>query len=392
MNIKVFNILHLAAMITRLLLSKLSERLFKGKAIVLLGASQTGKSTLVRTLLESYPQKSVWLNADNEPIRQSLEVQNVEVLRGLLGSASIVVIDEAQRVRNIGLTAKIIIDELPDKQLILTGSSALELANEINEPLTGRKWQYSLYPICWQELSDFFQAPAALLQLPQRLIYGMYPEVVMHPGEEIERLSDLVESYLYKDILSFGKVRKPQLLRKLLQALAFQIGNEVSTNELAQLAEIDKNTVETYIDLLEKAFVVFRLQALSRNSRNEISSTRKVYFYDTGIRNALINNFNAIELRNDVGALWENFVIAERLKRNHYAAYRTNTYFWRSKTQQEIDLVEDVNGHLMAFEFKWKQHKTPKLPSVFEANYPDATFQVISQTNFMPFLLNEQNR
>lgn len=373
-------------MIKRHLLPTLSNRLFKGKALVVLGARQTGKSTLVRELLKSRSETVLWLNADNEPVRQSLEIQNVEVLRGLLGNATIVVIDEAQRIHNIGITAKIIIDQLPDKQLILTGSSALELANEINEPLTGRKWQYSLYPISWQELSDYIQTPNALMQLPQRLIYGMYPEVVMNPGEEKERLNILIDSYLYKDILSFGRVRKPQLLKKLLQAVALQIGSEVSLNELSQLVEIDKNTIDTYLDLLEKAFVIFRLQALSRNPRNEISSTRKIYFYDNGIRNALLNNYNPLDIRADVGALWENFLLAERLKANHYKQNWVNSYFWRSKTQQEVDYVEEANGQFFAYEMKWKIHKTVKQPSIFQENYPNTSFEVLTPSNFLPFL------
>lgn len=374
-------------MIQRSLLETLQSRLFSGKAIVLLGARQTGKSTLVRQLLQNRSEVILWLNADNEPVRQSLEVQNIELLKSLLGKSEIVVIDEAQRVRNIGLTAKIIIDQLPEKQLILTGSSALELANEINEPLTGRKWEYYLYPVSWQEWSQHIQPIIAQMQLPQRLIFGMYPEVVMHSGEEIERLQTFIDSYLYKDILSFGKVRKPQLLKKLLQALALQVGSEVSLNELSQLVEVDKNTIDTYIDLLEKAFVVFRLQPLSRNSRNEISSTRKVYFYDNGIRNALINNFNPLDLRNDTGALYENFVITERLKRRHYLRLWGAQYFWRTKTQQEIDLIEDNNGQLSAFEFKWKLHKTVKCPSLFAESYPQASFEVITPEKLPLFLL-----
>jgi len=373
-------------MIQRALLETLRGRLFSGKAIVLLGARQTGKSTLVRELIKDRSENTLWLNADNEPVRQSLEVQNVEVLRSLLGNAAIVVIDEAQRIHNIGITAKIIIDQLAEKQLILTGSSALELANEINEPLTGRKWEYYLYPISWQEWSQHVQPFTAQMQLSQRLVFGMYPEVVSNPGEEVERLQTLIDSYLYRDILSFGKVRKPHLLKKLLQALALQVGSEVSLNELSQLVEVDKNTIDTYLDLLEKAFVVFRLQPLSRDPRNEISSTRKVFFYDNGIRNALINNFNPLDLRSDTGALWENFLIAERLKRRHYLRLWGAHYFWRSKTQQEIDLVEESNGQLAAFEFKWKLHKSIKCPSQFSDAYPNAAFEVITPEKVALFL------
>lgn len=379
----------LKSMIKRALLSTLRERMFSGKAIIVLGARQTGKTTLIRQLLENRTDKILWLNADNELSRQSLENQNIERLRGLLGNANIVVIDEAQRVKNIGITLKIITDQLPEKQLIVTGSSALELANEISEPLTGRKWEYKLYPISWQEFVDETDNITARMQLNQRLIFGMYPEIITHIGDEVERLNILVDSYLYKDVLSYGNIRKPAILKRLLQAIALQLGNEVSLNELAQLLQIDKNTVDNYLDLLEKAFVIFRLQPLSRNLRNEISSSRKIYFYDNGVRNALIGNFNLPELRTDIGSLWENFLIAERQKHNHYQRRWAKTYFWRTKTQQEIDFIEEENGKMSAFEFKWNSKNIVKCPSQFQNGYPDTDFQVINPTNFMSFLTNK---
>ncbi len=375
-------------MISRDLLTALRERIFTGKALVVLGARQTGKSTLIKQLLAERTERILWLNADNELTRQNLEIQNIEALRTLIGKNQIVVIDEAQRIKNVGLTLKLITDQLPEKQLIVTGSSALELTNQINEPLTGRKWEYKLYPISWQELVEYTDPAVAQMQLHQRLIFGMYPEVVTNIGDEIERLNMLIDSYLYKDVLSFGNIRKPTVLKKLLQALALQLGSEVSLNELSQLLQIDKNTVDTYLDLLEKAFVIFRLQPLSRNLRNEVSSSRKIYFYDNGVRNALISNFNMPDLRTDIGALWENFLISERLKSNHYQRRYAQTYFWRTKTQQEIDWVEDENGQLSAFEFKWKANKVVKCPSQFREAYTTATFEVITPANMASFLLN----
>jgi uncharacterized protein len=276
---------------------------------------------------------------------------------------------------------------MPSVQLLVTGSSSLELANLTNEPLTGRKWEYSMFPISWQELNDHFGYINALMQLENRLIFGMYPEVIMNIGEERERLSVLSQSYLYKDILSLGQVRKPDVLQKLLKAVALQLGNEVSLNELGNLVGVDKNTVMTYLDLLEKSFVIFRLQPLSRNLRNEISSSRKIYFYDNGIRNALLNNYAPLELRQDVGALWENFLISERLKTNHYNKKWVNMYFWRTKLQQEIDYVEEIDGQFTAFEFKWKKHKNVKLPTSFSEAYKPLDFQVITKENFDNFLL-----
>ncbi len=375
-------------MISRDLLTTLRERIFTGKALIVLGARQTGKSTLIKQLLAERNERILWLNADNELTRQNLEIQNIEALRTLIGKNQIVVIDEAQRIKNVGLTLKLITDQLPEKQLIVTGSSALELTNQINEPLTGRKWEYKLYPISWQELVDYTDPIVAQMQLHQRLIFGMYPEVVTNIGDEIERLNVLVDSYLYKDVLAFGNIRKPAILKKLLQALALQLGSEVSLNELSQLLQIDKNTVDTYLDLLEKAFVIFRLQPLSRNLRNEVSSSRKIYFYDNGVRNALISNFNMPDLRTDIGALWENFLVSERVKSNHYQRRYAQTYFWRTKTQQEIDWVEDENGQLSAFEFKWKTNKVVKCPSQFREAYTTATFEVITPANMASFLLN----
>ena len=373
-------------MINRELFKNIQEKIGKGKAIIILGARQTGKTTLVKSFLPTDLANGLFLDTDNIEVQEILANANLERLKNIIGQATIVIIDEAQRIPNVGLSLKLITDNMPNVQLLVTGSSSLELANLTNEPLTGRKWEYMMFPISWQELINHFGYVNARLQLENRLIFGMYPEIITHLGEERERLSVLSQSYLYKDILSLGRIRKPEFLQKLLKALAFQVGNEVSLNELSQLVGIDKATVSTYLNLLEKSFVIFRLQALSRNLRNEISATRKIYFYDNGIRNALINNFAPLSLRQDVGALWENFLISERIKANHYENKGVNSYFWRTQAQQEIDYVEEIDGQFTAFEFKWKLHKKVKLPVSFSEAYRPTDFKIITKDDFDGFL------
>ena len=311
---------------------------------------------------------------------------NLERLKNIIGKAKTVIIDESQRIPNIGLTLKLITDNLPEVQLIVTGSSSLEISDLTYEPLTGRKWEYSIYAISWSELRNYYGSVNAQMQLENRLIFGMYPEIITNVGEERERLINLSQSYLYKDILSLKLIRKSDVLQKLLRALALQLGNEVSMNELSQVVGADKATVMSYIDLLEKTFVIFRLLPLSRNLRNEISSSRKIYFYDNGIRNAIINNFSPLTLRQDVGALWENFLISERIKVNHYRKRYVNTYFWRTQAQQEIDYIEEADGQFKAFEFKWNERKTSKLPAKFAEEYAPQIFEVINRQNFDSFL------
>ncbi len=372
--------------IPRLLLPALRARLFQGKAIVLLGARQTGKTSLVRRLMEAVPEPSVFLNADRPEVRRQLTSASVATLRQLTGNARVVVIDEAQRIKNIGLTLKLFTDELPQIQVIATGSSAFELANEINEPLTGRKWEYFLYPIAWPELEAAYTPLDAREQLETRLVYGMYPEIVRQAGQERELLLALSGSYLYKDVFEFRGVRKPEILWQLLQALALQLGSEVSYNELAQLLGVDKNTVSNYLDLLEKSYIVFRLMPLSRNLRNEISSNRKVYFYDNGIRNAVLENFLPPASRADIGALWENFLVSERKKVRAYAGAYGKCYFWRTKAQQEIDYVEEQDGQFRAWEFKWNPKAKHRFPASFSEAYQPVLAEVVTPENFEDFL------
>lgn len=373
-------------MINRILYSQLEADLFQGKALIILGPRQVGKTTLLKKLLRE--KKHSFLNADDPTVRAILASANTVTLQQLIAGNNIIYIDEAQMVDGIGLTMKLITDEFPEVQLIATGSSALDLNNAISEPLTGRKWQYEMYPICWQEFEDHTGYLAAEQQLEHRLIYGMYPDVLVNPDHEKETLQELASSYLYKDILALTGIRKPELLVRLLQALAFQMGSEVSYNELSQLLQVDKKTVLTYIDLLEKAYIIFRLQSFSRNLRNEIKTNRKIYFWDNGLRNFIIANLNPLHLRQDKGALWENFLVSERTKIMHYNKEIYHPFFWRTSAGQEIDYVEDRGGSIYAYEFKWQKGNQKKMPASFtEAYQPQVAY--ISRENFREFLKEE---
>jgi predicted AAA+ superfamily ATPase len=369
--------------IKRILKTTLIEQFNSGKAIVLIGPRQVGKSTLIREILKQ--QDYLFLDSDDFKVQQQLIEPNTNYLKRLIGDKKIVFIDEARRIKNIGITSKIIIDQFKDVQLILSGSSAFELNNEINEPLTGRKWEYNLYPISFQELEQTIGFSEVSKQLEQRIIYGMYPDALNYIGKEKEVLENLINSYLYKDILMLSGIKKADVLQKLTQALALQIGNEVSYNELSQLIGVNKETISSYIDLLEKAYVLFRVNPFSRNLRNEIKTNRKIYFYDTGLRNALISNFNQLELRQDKGALWENFLISERIKYLKYHKRYTKTYFWRTAQQQEIDWIEEIDGKITAYEFKWKSKNKVKFPQKFIEAY-QAEVKVIDTDNYYEFI------
>ncbi len=371
-------------MIKRLLEDSINQKLTLGKVIIVLGPRQTGKTTLLNEVCKN--RDCLTLDGDDPIDRELLLNANKKKLQQIIGNHKFVFIDEAQRIKNIGLTLKIITDQIAGVQLLVSGSSALELANEINEPLTGRKWEYMLYPISWKELVAHSGYLDATKQLEQRLIYGMYPDVVMNLGEEKEILQQLSSSYLYKDLLSYQGIRKTDLIEKLLKALAFQVGNEVSYNELSQLLGVDKNTINHYINLLEKAFIVYRLPSYSRNTRNEIRNNRKIYFYDNGIRNAIIANFQPLGLRQDVGALWENFLMSERLKYTRYSNIWANRYFWRNYQQREIDYIEERDGKLFAFEFKWNKKKNVRFPKAFTNAYPNAEIRLVTPDNFDEFL------
>jgi len=373
-------------MISRILVDRLRQKMFKQKAIIVLGPRQVGKTTLLKNLAFD-PEEILWMNADEIDVQQTLSEVSSGSFKALLGKKKIFIIDEAQRIENIGLKLKLITDNLPEIQVIATGSSSFDLANRVNEPLTGRKWEYNLFPLSYQELVEHHGMLAENRLLEHRLVYGYYPEVVSNPGEEEERLKLICHSYLYKDVLLWERLHKSDKLVRLLQALAHQIGSQVSFNELADICSMDPKTVEKYVNLLEQAFVIFRLPSFSRNLRNELKSSRKIYFYDNGIRNAIINNFNPIALRSDVGFLWENFLVSERLKFNSYQLLNKNSFFWRTVNQQEIDLIEEYGGQLHAYEFKWNTKKTVRLTKTFQNAYPDSTFDVITPNNLHEFLL-----
>ncbi|MDR0872127.1 MAG: ATP-binding protein [Prevotellaceae bacterium] len=372
-------------MIKRIIEDKIKSSIHQGKAIILLGARQTGKTTLLHQLFDN--QEVLWLNGDEPDVQEIFKNATSTRLQAYIGNFKILIIDEAQMIENVGLRLKLITDQIKDVQLIATGSSAFELRNRVNEPLTGRKWEYQLFPLSFAEMV----AHHGLLQekrlLPHRLIYGYYPDIVVNQGNEQKILKQLSDSYLYKDILQWEGIQKPDKLLVLLQALAFQVGSQVSYNELGKTCGLDAKTIEKYILLLEKTFVIFRLGSFSRNLRNELKFSKKIYFYDNGIRNALISNFNQIETRNDRGALWENFVISERIKKLNYNEIYANSWFWRTKDQSEIDYLEEKDGTIAAFEFKYNANKKAKINTSFSNSYSVEEVKVITPENIEDFLL-----
>ena len=366
----------------------IADKCFRHKAILLLGARQVGKTTLLKEFIKERSDEVQYLNCDDSVTISRLANRNIQQLKMLIGNAKIIVIDEAQKVDNIGLTIKMIVDNFPDVQVIATGSSAFELRNRLNEPLTGRKYEYQLFPISTNEIYKSTGYLDVERQLETRLIYGSYPDILTHSQEAHELLNALTDSYLYKDILAMGELRKPELLNKLLQALAFQIGSEVSYSELAMIIGSDPKTVERYIELMEKCFIIFRLNGLSRNLRNELKRAKKIYFYDNGVRNAVIQQFAPLEMRNDMGVLWENFFISERIKFNHYRQHYCNIYFWRTKSQQEIDYIEERDGKFTVFEMKWNPKKSnSKIPTSFMNAYSVTETAIITPENYLNFLM-----
>ena len=373
-------------MITRSIEERIRKQLFGGRAIVIMGARRTGKTTLFRQLLES-EDNVLWMSGDEPDVRGLFENITSTRLKAIIGNARLVVIDEAQRITDIGIKLKLITDQMPEVQLLASGSSSFDLANKINEPLTGRKWEYKLFPLSFAELVGETNLLEEKRMIPHRMVYGSYPDVVTHQGDEIAILRELTQSYLYKDILEFDKIHKPDKLAKLLQALAHQIGSEVSFNELAQLCDLDAKTIANYVTILEQAYIIFRLESFSRNLRNELKSSRKIFFYDNGIRNAIIGIFSQVENRDDVGALFENYVIAECVKRKEYTGDYANSWFWRNTNRQEIDYIEEKDGQLNAFELKWNPKRKCSAPLSFRNAYPNASFTVIHHDNIEELLL-----
>ncbi len=372
-------------MIKRVLLNSVQAKFNKGKAILLFGPRQVGKSTLIENLLQG--NEHIYMTGDDFNDRQLLTNSSISGLKSIIGKNTILFIDEAQIIPNIGLTIKLITDHIKQVQVIATGSSAFELADKMNEPLTGREYEFYLYPISFQEMVAHHGLLQEKRMLDHRLVYGYYPEIVMKQGEEKELLQLLAGSYLYKDLLKLEQIKKPQILENLLKALALQIGNEVNYNELGQTIGADNKTVEKYIDLLEKAFVVFKLPAFNRNVRNELKKGKKIYFYDCGVRNAIINEFKPFEIRQDKGALWENFVLAERMKYLRYNHITTKQYFWRTTQQQEIDLIEEYGKKLKAFEIKLHAKEKVRFSETFTGNYPNTELHKICKENLEEYLL-----
>ena len=373
-------------MIKRSILSEIEKRLFKGKIIIIYGPRRAGKTTLAKEILRKHNQPEGYFNCEEPDINQALTNKTSTELKKLIGKRKLVVLDEAQKVKNIGLTLKLLVDNFPKIQIIATGSSSFDLANETSEPLTGRAFEFKLFPFSLGELKQKYGELETGRLLETFLRFGTYPEVVQADlGFAGELISDISKNYLYKDILEFERLKNPDLVLKLLQALALQLGSEVAYTELANLLGVDKLTVERYIQILEKAFVIFRLAPLSRNLRKELTKMRKIYFCDLGVRNSLINNFNELSLRTDTGALWENFCILERLKLNSSKKLLTNTYFWRTYDQKEIDYLEEAGGTFKAFEFKWKKDNH-KFPKEFGAAYPRSEFKLITRENLWDIL------
>ncbi|MBK5276562.1 MAG: ATP-binding protein [Desulfuromonadales bacterium] len=372
-------------MIERTIKPRLLDSLFKGKAAIIYGARQVGKTTLMREIERACNVPSLYLNCDEPDVRQALTEKTSTELKALIGKTKLLLIDEAQRVTNIGITLKLFVDAIPETQVIATGSSSFELSNRIVEPLTGRKFEFHLHPFSLEELGQIHSPLELGRLLETRLIFGMYPDVVNSPEAATETLRELTRSYLYKDILAHNRIRHSDVLEKLLQSLALQAGSEVSYSELAQQAGVDKVTVENYIRLLEQAFVIFRLRPYSTNQRNELKKMRKIYFIDTGLRNMLINNLNPPELRADIGNLWENFVIAERLKHNENHGTYPNTWFWRNHHQQEIDYLEEAGGALSGWEIKWGKARF-RVPPAFVAAYPQCPVELVNRDNLLDFV------
>lgn len=373
--------------IPQIQLKNLKQSVIPGKVIVIYGARRTGKTTLLKEFLKNEREPYTLVSGEDITIQSYLSSQSIEKLKAFVGATRLLLVDEAQKIPHIGINLKLIVDHIPDVRVIVTGSSSFDLARSTGEPLTGRKFTLKLFPLAQFEIGQIEKIHQTQANLENRLIYGSYPEIVLmqdNKGRE-HYLKEIVSSYLYKDILEMDGVRHSAKISRLLQLIAFQVGKEVSLSELGTSLGMSKNTVERYLDLLEKAFVVQRLTGFSRNLRNEITKNCRYYFLDNGIRNALINNFNLLEQRNDAGELWENYIIIERLKRQEYLSGAANNYFWRTYTKQELDFVEEREGRLFGYEIKWGKAK-PRKPKEWLSAYPEASFELINRENYLKFI------
>jgi len=375
-------------MIQRIIKNNFIEKIKPGKVIVLVGPRQVGKTTLVKEIASELSDNKLFISGDEIKYHEYLSSQSKMKLAELVDGVDYLFIDEAQKIPNIGINLKILVDEFKDLKIVITGSFSLDLNIQTGEPLVGRKWTLKLFPIAFSELADMYDVVERSELLENMLIYGSYPEVINHKNDKLNReyLDELINSYLYKDILEFNLVKNSKIIRRLLTLIAFQIGHDVSINELANNLEISKNTVAKYLDLLEKSFIIINVHGFSRNLRSELTKMGRYYFYDNGVRNALISNYNPLSLRNDIGQLWENFLVIERLKKQEYSKISSNNYFWRTYEQQEIDWIEERGGKLYAYEFKYSKRQA-KIPTQFKKAYPDAEFKVISQKNYERFII-----
>ncbi len=379
-------------MIERAIYREFQGQIKPGRVLILLGARRVGKTHLLKQIASKLPEaQTLFLNGEDQRTIDRMAERSVENFKLLLGSAKFLFIDEAQNIPDIGGKLKLLVDEMPDVHVIVTGSSMFELNNKLGQPLVGRSHVIQLFPLAQIEYQTQENTVETFSKLEQRLIFGSYPELLNFSDneEKIDYLEGIVSSYLLKDILAYEGIKKADKIIDLLRLIAFQIGNEVSLDELAiNLKGISRNTIESYLDLLSKVFIIYPVKGFSRNLRKEISKSNRWYFYDNGIRNALIRNYNPLNLRNDQGQLWENYLMAERMKVNACLKRRVNTYFWRTYDQQEIDLIEESGIDLSAFEFKWKMNKV-KIPLAWKNNYPSATFEVIHNENYLNFVLGK---
>lgn len=368
-------------------LENIKDMITPQKAVLVYGPRRCGKTTLLTKMLEGVKEEYTFVNGEDITVQDYLSSQSVEKLKGFVGKKKLIVIDEAQKVKNIGLNIKLILDHIPGVKLVASGSSSFDLAQQLGEPLTGRKYTLRMFPLAQLELSAIQTRAEIDASLESRLIYGSYPEVVLFDDDSKRAmyLREIVGSYLYKDILELEEVRHSDKLVRLLQLLAFQIGKEVSYNELGRQLGMSKNTVERYLDLLEKAFVIFKLKGFSRNLRKEVSKNPRYFFYDIGIRNALINNFNPVQMRDDIGILWENYIITEKIKKQEYLNMPANNYFWRTYDRKEIDLIEERGGRLYGYEIKWAAVKQ-KVPQEWLKAYKKSEYRIITRDNYLEFI------
>ncbi|MFA7359994.1 MAG: ATP-binding protein [Candidatus Kapaibacterium sp.] len=379
-------------MIKRELGNSLKDKLFKGKVIILYGPRQCGKTTLINNILKDINKKVLFLDGEEYNVRQQLENPSSEKLKLISLNSEIIFIDEAQKIPDIGNVLKLFHDKIPGVQVIATGSSAFELAGKTSEPLTGRKFEYTLLPVSFGEMLKHTNFIEENSKLETRLIFGSYPEVINNPSDSKELIKLIAKSYLYKDLFSLEKINSPDLFEKIVSALALQIGSEVSYKEIALTVGANHLTVSKYISLLEKAYVVFKLPAYNRNLRNEIRKGKKYYFYDNGIRNAVIDNFNVLEKRNDSGALWENYLVSERRKFLMFHGMDRKNYFWRNIQKQEVDYLEEENGEISAYEFKWSNKAKARFTKSFVDNYSPVTTALINPQNYYEFLTLDSER